>query len=344
MSDTPPKKAKRVFKRLKLQELSLVDEPCVPGSDVVVIKAKPSTGAPESGSTRGKETDRGSGEVETPDPQEVRKRLEPFGALNDALTAKKVTPEEFVSKARAMIAELENETRTAEEPVNKVAAATAASIIAETTMDLEQMQAALNEANTAIDAVKVANDALTAEVATLKARNAELEEEVAKAKAKPEETSEEEVLKALPESLRTIVTKAKETVAAAAAAEEKRVEDAAVAKAKKLGVSDPAAFGKAMVEVAKAAPEAAKTIEAALEQASGVVDTSEVFKSLGFATTDAAAEAVADPEAALNAKAEEIRKAKPELTKEQAFDAAMEANPALYSAYVTKRRPGAAAH
>ena len=48
---------------------------------------------------------------------------------------------------------------------------------------------------------------------------------------------------------------------------------------------------------------------------------------------------LSDPDALLKAKATEIHKAAPQLTDAQAYSQAVDQNPALYAAYVSKRRP-----
>jgi hypothetical protein len=374
MSERPDPKPKRIFKRFRFTELSLVDEPCVHGSDVVVIKAKkadcPTDGCTKlkghvgnCGSTAADESDTSQsptghmdGGGEKPDLKEVRKRLEPLGALNDALAANEITPTEFVAKARDLVEALEDETRDGE-PIQKMAAAEAATIIAETAMTLAEMQAALDTANTAIQKVEEVNKGLTAKVTALeterdeavaKAKTAETErdEAVAKAKeAKPaDEPSEEDVLKAMPPAARAIVMKAKELIASSETRENEALVERAVAKAKKLGVKDPDAVGKAMVDVRKAAPDAALVIDAALEQAAALVAESAVLKSLGYSAGMNGGSASDDPEAELKAKAEDIRKAKPDLSYEEAYSEAVEANPAVYNAYVAKRRSITVAH
>ena len=109
----------------------------------------------------------------------------------------------------------------------------------------------------------------------------------------------------------------------------------AVAAAKKYGVGKAEEVGPMMLRVKKGmTTEAdAELLDALLKSFSEVSGKSLLFKSMG---SDAAVDG--DPEALLKAKADEIKKANTGLTDAQAYEKALENNPALYNAYIAKRR------
>ena len=223
------------------------------------------------------------------------------------------------------------------------AASAAASSLKEYLMDQEAILKALEEAEAKLATLaKRADDA--------EALVAAKDEEIAKLKGAPP-ASEEDVLKSLPESARELVLKARKeaadaaaSAAASAAAIEKmrneKDEAEAISKAASFKFGDAKVLGPLLSRVAKGktTAEDATVIEGVLKQAGAMASNSVLLKSLGV---DTAVEG--DPETLLKAKAEEIRKAKPELSPEAAYSEAMDANPALYNAYIAKRRAPAAA-
>lgn len=227
-----------------------------------------------------------------------------------------------------------------DDPSNPDAAAMAAASIKEFEMDIETLSKALEDAEAKLAALeKRASDAeasLKDAEEVIKAKEAEIDE-ISKAKNPP---SDEEVLKALPEAIRKRLEDAE---AAAKAAEEevakaKAAQETAeyIAKAKSLGAGDAEKVGGLLLRVAKGLTTAddAATLESMLKAAGEQGKTAALFKALG---SDTAVDG--EPEAMLKAKADEIEKAaEGKLTKEQAYAKAVEQNPAIYSAYVAKRR------
>lgn len=197
-------------------------------------------------------------------------------------------------------------------------------------MDLEELTKALEKSAETIDAQ-------AAEIIKLKA---ERDEAVAKAKdADKAEKTDEELLKSVPESIRKRLADAEASTAAANAAIEKMRDDRELAdritKAKADGIAEPDKVGGILHRMTKnkATAEDTAEIERLLKAAAAQDKTSELYKSRGSSTASDG-----DPEVLLKAKAEDIRKAKPTLTFEQAYSEAMEANPALYDAFIAKRR------
>lgn len=205
-------------------------------------------------------------------------------------------------------------------------------------MNIEQLSKALEDAE--------------ANLATLEKRAADAEkratEAEAIAKAKAGELAElkksaggetEDVLKSLPEAIRKRFEEAEAKTKAAEDAIAKMKDESevkeAIAKAKDLGIGKAEDVGPLLVRVTKGKTTAddAKTLEQLLKSAGEVASKSNLFRSMGSTVAEGV-----DPDALLKGKAEDIRKAKPELSFEQAYTKAVEANPDLYSAYIAKRR------
>lgn len=210
-------------------------------------------------------------------------------------------------------------------------------------MTLEELAKSLEAAEAKLDELEKANGDAVARAAELegvvKAKDTEiagLKSDIAK--AKPADT-EDEILKALPEAARELVLKAKkaEAEATAALAKAKDAQDTAdaIAKAKALNFGKPEDVGPLLMRVAKGMTTTAdaEKLEQLLKSAGEVASKSPLFKAIGSGQATEG-----DPEDLLKSKAAEIKKARPELTEAQAYDAALAANPDLYSAYVSKRR------
>ena len=214
------------------------------------------------------------------------------------------------------------------------AAAMAAAMIQETVMDMEAIQAALEAA----EAAKAeAETALAKARADLAAKDAE----IAKLKTPPApEPSEEEILKGLPESIRKRLEEGKAAEVALAKAKEKDEVDGMIAKAKSLKAGEPEKFGEFLHRIAKGKTTEADValLEAALAPLVAAMEKSPLFKSLGVPPGGKEAD-LDDPQAALQAKADEIHKAAGgKLTPAQAYTQAMDENPDLYDAFIAKRR------
>lgn len=336
-----PKAAKRIFKRLRLGELSLVDEPCVPGSDVEIVKRKfaASPDDRESRKTGDQEDGHGSPGGEASELELVEKALTPYHGLLAQLHNSAISVPDFLTRAGAEASRLQAEAETGGDPVAKSAAQHALSIVTESTVELAELNAAYTALNARVDSIiaesNVAKSRATtaeAEVARLTAALAAKDEEIAKAKpAKTQAEQDEEVLKSLPEHLREEVAKSRARTAELELGEE-------VTKAKAMGVAEPDAVGKAMQALRKADPASTEVIEKALKSAAALGSASAaLFKAHGV-NTDTVNE---DPLAKLNAEAEVIAKAK-NIDSAAAFAEACEKHPALYDDYVAKRRAGVA--
>ena len=215
-------------------------------------------------------------------------------------------------------------------------------------MNLEELSAALEQAEARLDTLEKAKTAAETKAAELDAvvkakdaRIAELEGTIAK-RADPA-AADEAFLKSLPEAARDAILKARQD-AADAKVELAKARDAtetaeAITKAKALGVGKPEDVGPLLMRVAKGktTQDDAKALEQLLKSAGAVSAKSLLFKALG---ADSAVDG--DPEALLKAKADEIRKGNPKLTPEAAYSAALDENPGLYAASIAKRRMAAA--
>lgn len=224
-------------------------------------------------------------------------------------------------------------------PVSKQSAAASAASIMEVLMDVESLAKALEKAETDITALVTTQEELSGKLETAQEtigkQNAELET-LRKSQNPP---TDDEVMKALPAPVRERIEKAQADAKAATEAMQKMADEreleAAISKAKTIGVANPDTVGALLVRVGKGKTTAddLKAIEAMLKSAVEVEKASALFKSMGHhAATDG------DPEVLMKSKAEEIRKAKPELTEAAAFDLALQQNPDLYAAYQAKRR------
>lgn len=352
MTESLPTKIKRVFKRLRIGELSLVDEACVPGSDVVVIKARKGglSGDGESDDNRDRsEGQRHPGGAQVLENELIEKGLKPYRDLIAQAEASSITVSDFLAQGDAIVASLLAEADAGDDPVAKSAANTAASMVMESVVDLKELNAAyaalearvetLNgEANVAKSrasaaeaALAEANAAKDVAVAALAAKD----EEIAKAKPALSQAEQDEiVLKGLPEHLRAEFT-------ANRAATETREVEAEVAKARTLGLTEPEKVGKALRTLRALDKDALEIVEKSLAAAAASSTVAKgLMNSYGVAVGEGADGS--DPAAALQAKAEEIAKAKPDLTPAEAYEMACDANPDLYGQYVAKRRVGAA--
>lgn len=213
-------------------------------------------------------------------------------------------------------------------------------------MTLEELAKSLEAAEAKLDELEKANGDAVARAAELegvvKAKDAEiagLKSDIAK--AKPADT-EDEILKALPEAARELVLKAKkaEAEATAALAKAKDAQDTAdaIAKAKALNFGKPEDVGPLLMRVAKGMTTTAdaEKLEQLLKSAGEVASKSPLFKSIG------SGQAVeGDPEELLKAKADEVKKANPNLTAAAAYAQALDQHPELYAASIAKRRAAA---
>lgn len=144
--------------------------------------------------------------------------------------------------------------------------------------------------------------------------------------------NEEEILKSLPESVRKRIEEAEKVAKEASEAIAKLNEEKAQADAVALAKSY---LGKASGDASllggllrKASDEEKAEIQRLLKAHNTALTTAHVFASVGDAGSES------DELSMLNKRAEEIRKANPKLTSEQAVAVALEENPDAYAASI----------
>lgn len=225
-------------------------------------------------------------------------------------------------------------------------------------MDMENLAKALEDAEAKLETLEKrttdAEAALADATEVIKSKDAEIEElqKAYKAKAsadksadgdkdEDDEDEDKKVMKSLPESIRKRFAdfEKRATVAEiklAKMAEEKDTAEA-IAKAKALNFGKAEEVGPLLMRVAKGKTTQAdaETLERMFKAAGEQGKVTNLFRTVG---SDSAVDG--DPEVLMKAKAEEIRKANPILTPEQAYSKAMDENPSLYNAYIAKRRAG----
>ena len=181
----------------------------------------------------------------------------------------------------------------------------------------------------------------------------EVELEKVKKEAKPKDgdegkEGEEAIAKASPEvqeefkKMKERLEKSDETAKTEAEKVEKLAEKIAkaefVEKAKKLpGVGEtPEKLADLLLTISKASPEEYPELEKILEATSKKIVEGTLLKSVG---SDEEGD-TGDAESKIKKAAEAMKKAKPELTDEQAQEAALEADPKLYEDYENAREGG----
>lgn len=213
-----------------------------------------------------------------------------------------------------------------------------AAIHEEYKMDIDSLSKSLDDAEKKLETLaKRAEDAESALVDAndiIKAKD----DEIAALQKSAAPASEEDVLKAMDPGVRALVTKARDDAKAATEALAKMQaaadEAQAIAKAREIGIGDPALIGPLLMRVRKGATTTADAdaLEGLMKGLAAADKTSTLFKSLG-----ASGDASTDPEEVLKAKARDIATAE-KISFEAAYTKALDQNPGLYNAYVTKRR------
>jgi hypothetical protein len=305
---------------MTIEEISLVDDPANEQARVQIVKA------------RGKKKPQAATESEIDDED-----MDAEETLDDGEEAPAVRN---LKKALSAIAPRLAQTIAGGVSADSDAAASGETALKEYTMDLENLSKALEEAEEKLGTLQKRADDAEAALATAQNELATRDTQIAELqKAAAPQPTEEDVLKSLPEPVRKRI---EETEARAKAAEDAiskiRAEaelGEAVAKAKSLSLPEPEKMGPLLLRVAKGmtTAEDASTLEAVFK---GIVEQGSqaaLFKSLG-----SSAAVDGDPESLLKAKADEIQKANTGMTFEQAYAKAVDSNPALYNAYVAKRR------
>ena len=213
--------------------------------------------------------------------------------------------------------------------------ATIATLLQETAMDLEILEKSLETAEARMATLELQAEESLQKSTELAAANAAQAEEIAKLKGG--KVDEEDVLKGLSEPLRERFAKMEAKMAAAEAktataeAEIAKSKSEAeqreyITKSKALNLADD--VGVALYRVAKGKSEVAdaELLEKTLKGLAAIAKDSNIFRRSGTSYA-----ATGEPEQILKAKADDIRKASGgKLTAEQAFDAALTANPELY--------------
>lgn len=221
------------------------------------------------------------------------------------------------------------------------AAAFAAAQLKEQDMDIEALSKALEDAEAKLVALEKrtneAESALEDANAVIKSKDEEIGD--LKKSLTTNAGGEDDFMKSLPESVRK---RFEDAEAKAKAAEEAvaKMQDAAetqdaIAKAKDLGVGNADEVGPLLLRVRKGkTTEAdAAALETMLKAQAAQSKVSHLFKAMGSSNA-----VDGDPEALIKAKADEIQKANKGMTAEVAYAKAVEENPALYNAYIAKRR------
>jgi hypothetical protein len=335
---------------LRLHELSLVDEGANEGADIVVIKRRnvdehgnelDEHGKPKkkTGSLTGNPTNPGAIQG---DPATSSANAGPAPA-GDAVSKIRIA---MLQHLPDFATELVAKALAASPAADPNAAALAAASITEIFMDLKELSTALEKAEA--DNVVLKQRADTAE-----ARVAELETTVTKQKADLEavqkgrttsltpEQEDEEFLKSLPAGARNRILADRAATKQALESVEKMREQQdnleAIAKAREIGTPEPEAIGPLLARVrkGKTTAEDADKLEGVLKAAGAQAREGGLYRSAGV-SAGAAANAD-DPEAQLNAKADEIAKSKG-ISHAKAYEQAMKDHPELYNAYVAKRR------
>jgi hypothetical protein len=292
---------KAVLKNMRVSEISLVPEGDNPGADVLILKTRDRVG-----------TDIGVVKQRLTEATELAAHLGDLSAGAEGA--------EGVEKAAAVLKGLD--------------------------MDINELNERLGQIETSLDTVTKEKDELAGKVTALtadldkvtKERDAAITERdaaVEKAKGAKTEESDEDVLKTLSEPVRKIVedarAEAKEAKEAVEKARDERDLEVHVEKVKALGLPDADKVGATLHRIAKgkSTPEDATVIDELLTKAKAQADGGKaLFERIGKAQggDGQATEAEAKLETAIEA----IQKAKPALTREQAYTEALDANPSLY--------------
>lgn len=309
---------------MQIDEISLVDDPANGEARVLIVKAK----------NPPKMDDEDEDDEEMMDDESAK------------TPKKKGYGSEYMKKFREALedAELDDEqkdavAKAAEALAEAISGTTTASAAKEKTMDLEALSKALGEAEAKLVALEKRSDEAEAALAEAQDVIKQKDAELAEVKKSAGTNDEEEILKSLPESVRKRLEEserqAKEASDAIAKMKAETEEKDAIAKAKALGVGDAEKVGPMLMRVAKGTTtdEDAKFLESLLKGVGEIAGKSALFKSLGSASAEEG-----NPEQQMQAKADEIKKANPKLSKEQAYAEAVQQNPHLYNDYVAKRR------
>lgn len=295
-------KRKHRITKLRLGEVSFVDEGDNPGAEVLITKRR-----------------------EIADTEIMKSRLAE------------------VAEAVGELAELAAGS-SGEEGVEK-----AATILGGMEMDIDQLNERLEQFESDITTITKAKDDAEKRAEDAEKALAEATAEIEKLKAAgktDDNTGEDDILKGLPQAVRDRIEKAEKAAADALESVEKARDkgelDECISKMRDLGVTDAEGMGGVLhrIQKGKSTPEDGTKLLEILTIAKNVGDKgAQLFTAIGKAKAgDAPATGAEEADGKLNEAVEAIMKAKPSLTKEQAYAEALDANPALYE-QISKRVP-----
>lgn len=310
---------------MTIEEISLVDDPANEQARVAIVKSKAGKKKRMSAAYKAEIEDEAMEADEELDDEDEEEDSSKLKGLKKAIEA--IAPRLAQTIAGGSSADSD-------------AAASGETALKEYEMDLENLSKALEDAEAKLETLSKRAEEAEAALNDAKSALAEKDAQIESlSKAAAPAPAEEDVLKSLPEPVRK---RLEETEARAKAAEEAiakmkaATEEAeAIAKAKSLNVAEPEKVGPMLLRVAKGMTTAddAAFLESLLKGLNEQGSQAALFKSIG-----SSAAVDGEPEAILKAKADEIQKANSGMTFEQAYAQAVDSNPAVYSAYVAKRR------
>lgn len=222
----------------------------------------------------------------------------------------------------------------------------AATILGGMEMDIDQLNERLEQFEADLATVTKAKDDAETALATANAEIEKLRGQVTELEKAKEPADDDDILKGLPQPVRERIEKAEKAAADALESVEK-AKDAGelsecITKMRDLGVADAEGMGGVLhrIQKGKSTPEDGAKLMEILTIAKNVGDKgAQLFTAIGKAkAADAPSSDAEAADAKLNEAVEAIQKAKPSLTKEQAYAEALEANPGLYE-QISKRVP-----
>lgn len=222
----------------------------------------------------------------------------------------------------------------------------AATILGGVNMDIDQLNERLEQIETDLTNVTKAKDKAEADLAEANSALATANAEIEKLKAGTVDTDEDDILKGLPQPVRDRIEKAEKAAADALESVEKSRDEAElnanIEKVRALGVKDAEGLGGVLHRITKgkSTPEDGAKVVELLTIAKQVGDKGNaLFEAIGVAKGKEAAATDADEaQGKLDEAIDAIMKAKPALTREQAYTEALDANPGLYDG-ISKRHP-----
>lgn len=310
-------KRKNVVTKIRLHEVSLVDDGMNQHAEVVLMKMAPTPGDVHVPGPMGGDGFKRCEGCKSPRNCGKHGACRGFNAVKKIGKGAGASPEEDAAAAA--------EAQEHEEAMTKT---------------LDELSKALTDAATLIDTKD-------GEIATLKKSLAERDEELKKAKATDGGEGDEDIFKGLTpkarELLETLQKKASESEGELEKMRTKAEEDSAIAKARTYGVGEAKVLGPLMVRVRKGKTTEADvaTLEGAFTSAAALIKASPMFKTLG---EGGSGDSEGTGLSGLEVVAAALRKADPKLSAAEAMTKATNDNPQLYNEYIAKRRQSAGAN